>query len=101
MPAQRNNHGVAMFEPHVQPEPDRENEMRSTGARIEIRPSERVAHLAVRSLACPSCDMPLALAGTVRWNESIACAFCEGRAPTRAYVRERGWPQVELIARLG
>lgn len=90
-----------MFEPHVQPDPEREDQMRSTGARIEIRPSARVAQLGVRSLACPSCDMPLALSGPVGWNEEISCAFCEWTAPTRAYVRERGWPEVDLLVRLG
>jgi len=75
--------------------------MRSSGARIEIRPSQRVAQLGIRSLACPSCDMPLSLSGPVGWHEEIACAFCEWRAPTRSYVREQGWPEVELRVHLG
>ena len=89
-----------MFEPHVQPDPDREDQMRSNGARIEIRPAARTAQLAVRSLACPSCEMPIALPDTVSWRESIGCPFCDSWAPTRAYVREQGWPQVNVIARL-
>jgi hypothetical protein len=44
--------------------------------------------------------MPIALGSPVRWSEPIACAFCEGIAPTREYVRMQGWPAVELIARL-
>jgi len=87
-----------MFEPHIPPQPDRDNEMRSTGARIEYRPAARVAQLGVRSLACPDCEMPLALGGPVGWDEEIACAFCEARAPTRSFVRREGWPEVELRA---
>ena len=74
--------------------------MRANTTRVEIRPGDRVAHLAIRSLACPACEMPLALAGPVSWTEPIACAFCESLAPTREYVRERGWPEVELVAQL-
>jgi hypothetical protein len=66
-----------MFEPHVPPQPDRENDVRSTGARIEIRPSARVVHLAERSLACPECGVPIRLSGPVGWHEPIVCAFCE------------------------
>ena len=69
-----------MFEPHVQPDPDREDQMRSNGSRIEIRPSARVAQLAVRSLACPACDMPIALSGAVGFHEEIACAFGRSRS---------------------
>jgi hypothetical protein len=45
--------------------------------------------------------VPIALDGPVGWHEPIACAFCEQSAPTRAYVRREGWPQVDVIARLG
>jgi hypothetical protein len=90
---------MAILDPRGQPDPEREQQTSASSARVEIRPSRRVAHLAVRSLACPTCEMPLAIAGPVGWNEQIACAFCEGLAPTRAYVRKQGWPEVDLIAR--
>ena len=83
------------------PDPEREDEQRSSGAQIEIRPQSRVAELAVRSLACPSCGVPVTITASVGWNERLACAFCESSAETRDFVREEGWPQVRLIARLG
>jgi hypothetical protein len=89
------------FDPHFQPDPDREDELRAKAARIEYRPAQRVATLAERSLACPGCGVPVSPAGPVGWDEPLACAFCESVAPTREYVREQGWPRVELIARLG
>jgi len=70
------------------------------GARIELRAAQRAAWLGTRSLACPECGVPIALGSSVRWNEPIACAFCEGIAPTREYIQRHGWPEVELIARL-
>jgi hypothetical protein len=87
------------LDPSAQPDPEREDELRAHGARVEIRPSERVARLAVRSLACPNCGVPVAIPAPVAWSEPIACAFCESAAPTRDFVREQGWPPVDLIAR--
>ena len=81
-------------------DPEREQRLKGTAGRIEIRPAERAAHLATRSLACPSCGMPIVLAAPVGWHESIACAFCEATSPTRNFVRECGWPEVDLIARV-
>jgi hypothetical protein len=89
------------LDPQSQPDPERDDELRAHGAQVEIRPSSKVATLAVRSLACPSCGVPVAIETTVGWRESIACAFCEAEAETREYVREDGWPRVRLIARLG
>ena len=89
------------LDPYSQPDPEREDELRANGARIDLRPSQRVARLAVRSLACPSCGVPVAIPGPVGWSEPIACAYCESSAPTREYLREHGWPRVELIARIG
>jgi hypothetical protein len=89
------------FDPASRPDPDQENRIRQGAARVEIRPASRVAHLAVRSLACPECGVPIALQGPVGWNEPIACAFCETASPTSAYVQRHGWPQVDVIARLG
>ena len=88
------------LQPNSQPDPDREERLQSKAARVEIRPASRVAHLAVRSLACPACDMPVALGGSASWHERIGCPFCDEWAPTREFVREHGWPEVELIARL-
>lgn len=89
------------LDPNSQPDPEREEDLQGHGARVEIRPQSRVARLAMRSLACPSCGVPVAISAAVGWNELIACAFCEAAAPTREFVQEEGWPRVELIARLG
>jgi hypothetical protein len=88
------------LDPDGQLDPDREERLRATAAHIELRPADRIAHLATRSLACPACGMPIAIAEPVGFSERIACAFCEGAAPTREFVRDRGWPQVDVIARL-
>jgi hypothetical protein len=45
--------------------------------------------------------MPIALSGPVGLSDSIACAFCESEAPVREFIREQGWPAVDLIARIG
>jgi len=89
------------LDPSSQPNPEREDELRASGARVELRPATRVAQLAERSLACPSCGVPVAIAGPAGWDQRLACSFCGSEAPTRDYVQERGWPRVELIARLG
>jgi len=89
------------LDPIGRDDPDGEQRRKATAGQVEIRPAARAAHLATRSLACPDCGMPIALAASVGWNEEVACAFCEGIAPTWAYIRERGWPEVDLIARLG
>jgi hypothetical protein len=89
------------LDPYAQPDPERDDELRAHGAQVEIRPASRVAHLAMRSLACPSCGVPVSLSGPIGWDEHIACAFCEETAPTREFVQEQGWPRVELRARLG
>jgi hypothetical protein len=89
------------LDPNSRPDPEREDQLRAHGARVELRPSERVARLAVRSLACPRCHVPVAIAAPVHWDEQIACAFCEAAAPTSEFIQDHGWPQVELIARLG
>jgi hypothetical protein len=68
--------------------------------RVEFRPAARVAHLAVRSLACPSCGVPVAVERPLGFSDDLFCDFCEESAPTREYVRDWGWPQVDLIARI-
>ena len=95
----RNNRGVALFDPGARPDPEREERLHAQASRVEIRPARRSVPLAVRSLACPSCDMPLRIAGPMGYDELIACGFCESAAPGREFVREEGWPPVNLVAR--
>ncbi len=92
---------MALLDPHSMPDPEREDELRANGAEIEIRPAQRTAHLAVRSLACPECGVPVGIDRPVSWSEEIACAFCEAVAPVSDFVQTDGWPRVDLIARLG
>lgn len=89
------------FDPASTPDPERDERLRAAAARVELRPAERAAWLGMRSLACPACDMPIAISGTVGFSDVIACAFCETTAPTRDFIREQGWPAVDLIARIG
>jgi hypothetical protein len=91
---------VAIFDPSARPDPQRDERQRATTTHVEIRPSERTAHLAVRSLACPSCGVPVAINGPVGFDQVLFCDFCEEAAPTREYVREQGWPRVDLVARI-
>jgi len=89
------------YDPASTPDPERDERLRAAAARVELRPVERAAWLGVRSLACPVCDVPIALSGPVGLSHVIACAFCETTAPTREFGREQGWPAVDLIARIG
>ena len=89
------------FDPSARPDPELEQRLRSSAARVEIRPAVRSAHLGVRSMACPECGVPVALSAPVGWSEPIACAFCESTAPTSAYVQRHGFPAVDVVARLG
>ena len=90
---------MAIFDPGSRPDPEREERLRASASRVEIRPQRRALPLAVRSLACPECDMPLRLAGPASYEGLIGCAFCETVAPAREFVREQGWPPVNLVAR--
>ncbi len=101
MARQRNNQVVGMFDPSASQDPEREEVLRAAAARVELRPAERAAWLGMRSLACPECGVPIAISGPVGLSDVIACAFCETAAPTREFIREQGWPAVDLIARLG
>jgi hypothetical protein len=89
------------YDPASTPNPERDERLSAGAARVELRPAERAAWLGIRSLACPECDMPLALSEPVGYSDQIACAFCETVAPTREFVRDQGWPAVDLIARIG
>jgi hypothetical protein len=88
------------LDPTGNPDPEREDKLRAAAARVEQRVATRGAWLGMRSLACPECGMPIALPGTVGWSELIACAFCETAAPTHEFIRDHGWPAVDLIARI-
>ena len=89
------------FDPASSQDPERDERLRAAAARVELRPAERAAWLGTRSLACPACDMPIAISAPVGFADEIACAFCETTAPTRDFLRDRGWPTVDLIARIG
>jgi hypothetical protein len=88
------------LDPSARPDPSREERERATPGRIELRPAQRVAVLGKRSLACPACEMPLAISATLSWSEPVACPFCDEVAPTRSFIRAHGWPEVRLVARL-
>jgi hypothetical protein len=89
------------YDPASTPGPEREERLSAAAGRVELRPAQRAAWIGSRSLACPTCDMPLAITGSVGFSDVIACAFCETTAPTREFLREQGWPAVDLIARIG
>ena len=89
------------FDPSAKPDPEREDQLRATAARVELRPAQRAAWVGTRSLACPECGVPVRLSGPVGWQEAIVCAFCETEAPTREFIHRHGWPAVDLIARIG
>ncbi|HEY6653717.1 MAG TPA: hypothetical protein VI028_06290 [Solirubrobacterales bacterium] len=102
MGAERNNQSVGLFyDPASSPDPERDERLRAAAGRVELRPAERAAWLGTRSLACPNCDVPIALSVPVGFSDEIACAFCETTAPTREFIRDQGWPGVDLIARIG
>ncbi len=89
------------YDPASTPGPEREERLSAKAGRVELRPAEKAAWLGTRSLACPACDMPIAITAPVGFSDEIACAFCETTAPTREFIREQGWPAVDLIARIG
>jgi hypothetical protein len=89
------------YDPASTPGPERDERLSAAAGRVELRPAERAAWLGTRSLACPECGVPIAIAGPVGFSDVIACAFCETAAPTREFIREQGWPAVDLIARIG
>jgi hypothetical protein len=98
--AARNNQLVGLFfDPATTPDPERDDKLRA--AQVELRPAERAAWLGMRSLACPGCGVPIAISAPVGFSDVIACAFCETAAPTREFIRDQGWPAVDLIARIG
>ena len=86
------------MDPTGRPDPEREARKGIAG-RVELRPQRRSALLGMRGFACPACDMPLGVSGPLAWNELAACPFCDEVAQTREFIREHGWPEVELVAR--
>lgn len=92
---------MTILDPSSQPGPERDERQRATTTHLEIRPRQQVAELAVRALACPSCEMPIRIAEPISWSEPVACGFCEAIAPGREFVRDDGWPPVRLTARIG
>jgi len=90
---------VALFDPGSRPDPERDERLRASASRVEIRPARRTLPLAVRSLACPECYMPLRLGAPAGFDGLIACGFCDTVAPAREFLRDQGWPQVRLVAR--
>ena len=91
---------MAIFDPSARPDPQRDERQRANATHVEIRPAERTAQLAVRSLACPSCGVPVAIDRPIGLSAVLYCSFCEEAAPTREYVQREGWPPVDLIARI-
>ena len=89
------------YDPAADPGPERDERLSAAAGRVELRPAERAAWLGTRSLACPACDMPIAINRPIGFSEEMACAFCETTAPTREFLREHGYPAVDLIARIG
>ncbi len=87
------------LDPSSRPDPEREGRQRATAGHVELRPQRRSALLGTRSLACPGCEMPLGISAPLGWNDLVECPFCDGVAPTRDFIREHGWPEVELVAR--
>jgi hypothetical protein len=92
---------VAIFDPSANRDHERDEVLGTAAARVEIRPAERAAWLGMRSLACPECGVPIAISRPLAWTEPLACDFCETTAPTSAFIRDQGWPAVDLIARIG
>lgn len=89
---------ASFLDPGARSDPDRDE--RAAPGRIELRPARTVALLGTRSLACPSCEMPLAISVRLRWSEPVVCPFCDEMAATRDFIRPHGWPEVRLVARL-
>ena len=95
--AARHNQLVGLFfDPATTPDPERDDKLRA--AQVELRPAGAAAWLGLRSSPVPSVA-PIAISAPVGFSDVIACAFCETAAPTREFIRDQGWPAVDLIAR--
>ncbi|HEX2125749.1 MAG TPA: hypothetical protein VHF45_04235 [Thermoleophilaceae bacterium] len=52
----------------------------------EERRRARTSHLARGTLACPSCDAPVAPARPLSPSDEIACPYCGGSGPVRDFL---------------
>lgn len=89
---------ASFLDPGARSDPNRDE--RAAPGRIELRPARKVALLGARSLACPSCEMPLTISQSLNWSEPVLCPFCDEVAATRDFIRRHGWPEVRLVAKL-
>jgi hypothetical protein len=81
----------------------RERRERLPGAEEERRRGSgwRVAE---GSLACPACDLPIAIGPPASPAEPATCPYCAHAAPLRDFLRLGARPlagRVEVVARLG
>jgi hypothetical protein len=61
--------------------------LRATGTHEEERRIVRTERVATGTLACPSCDAPIALTdGPVSPADSLTCPFCALSAPVRDFL---------------
>jgi hypothetical protein len=58
---------------------------RALAGRHELRP-QRNSQLATGTLACPTCDAPVLLAGATGPAEPLACGYCGHDAPARDFL---------------
>jgi hypothetical protein len=55
---------------------DRES-VGTTGGTEEIRPTRETSELAVATMACPECDAPVALSGSLHPAAGLSCPYCQ------------------------
>jgi hypothetical protein len=60
--------------------------------------------LAHGAMLCPTCDLPMPVAGRIAAGTTIRCGFCDHVAPARHFVREDVYDtlanEVYLVARV-
>lgn len=57
-----------------------------TGGTTEVRHADRSAVVATGSIACPSCDAPVALGGPQPPTAALACPFCGHEGHVRDFL---------------
>jgi len=68
-------------------EPLRARPISAQPGAYEDRRDARFWRLATGTLACPRCDVPLALGGrAVKFSEDLDCPFCRHAAPLRDFL---------------
>ena len=60
--------------------------LRGTTAGHLLRRPARTARLGTGTLACPSCDAPVAPAGVLRPAEPLTCPYCATAGPVRDFL---------------